>query len=456
MTYDQEQETNVQESFPHSREAEEGVIGSILINQMAYFDIAKFLKADDFYIHRNKWIFSALEAMQKNKTPIDMLTLSNYFEEQGKLKEIGGSAYLTYLVNQTPSSLNAEAYAKIVEGKSIRRKMILAANKIASLAYAEDGTDILTNYSQGKKVYEQVFTQTGDFASIGEMVTRHYDRMERRANGEDEDIIGTGFADLDAVLDGGFRGGDFVIIAARPGMGKTAFLLDIALNAAKKYPQKKVAAFSLEMSKEQYTDRLIVKYGIPISHIRTGKLTQAEWDTYIKAIEELNNLNIWVDDISTITPATLRAKSLALSNLHGLDLLIVDYIGLMDGDKKTQNQNAEVSQLSRSMKVLARELNIPVVCAAQLNRNLEARQNKRPVLSDLRDSGSLEQDTDIVIFPYRDVMYGGEDKNLAEINIAKQRNGESKTIELLFSGELMKFSNARTQTIQLNNYYPND
>lgn len=446
MTQISDQEIN---TVPYSKTDEEAVNGSILINPDSYYEVAKFITSDDFYLHKNKWIFSAFAAMFEKKIPIDLLTLSTQLENYGKLDEIGGSAYLTYLINVVPSSLNIVAYARVVEEKSIRRKMIAAANKIATLAYAQND-DVIANYSQGKKAYDGVFSESGDFVSMHDMVNEHYDRMEKRAQGGDEYTLKTGFTSLDAVLDGGLRNGDFVIVAGRPGMGKTAFMLDIARNIAKIYPSKNVGAISLEMSKEQYLDRLITKYGIPMSHIRKCRLEESEWSIYTHAIEDLSNLGIFVDDASSITPASLRAKARALSNLHGLDVLIVDYIGLMESGSKKENDTAEISALSRAMKILARELDIPVICAAQLNRNLEARQNKRPILSDLRSSGSLEQDADIVMFLYRDFMYSGENPDIAEVNIAKQRNGRTETIELSFEGELMKFGNINQKTIYLN------
>ena len=446
----QDNQSPVTPGVPHSREAEEAVCGAVIINPEAYFYVSQFLVADDFYIRRNKWIWEAFTALHTKRTSIDLLTLSEELQQHNRLEEVGSSSYLTSLINQVPTSLNAESYGRIVEENSIRRKMIFSANKIASLAYKSG--DIYSSHAEGRKIYESALTTKGDFHPIRKLASEHYDRMDKRSRGQDVDVLKTGFMDIDGILDGGLRGDDFVIIGGRPGMGKTAFVLDVAKNVATEYPEKNVGVFSLEMSKEQYVDRWVTKYGIPMKSIRTGRVLDREWPIYTHAIEELSELKIWIDDVPNITPSRLRAKAHTLYNMHGLDLLILDYIGLMEGDKRNDNRNNEVSELSRAMKILARELHIPVVCAAQLNRNVETRQDKRPMLSDLRDSGSLEQDADIVMFLYRDEVYNKDTTKygVAEVNIAKQRNGETNTAELIFRHSLMKFENAASKVFRPN------
>lgn len=439
-------ETPLSPGVPRNREAEEAVIGSVLIDPDCYFSISAFLKESDFYIHRNRWIWQAYTRLHTKRTPIDLLTLCEELEQEGKLAEIGGSAYLTGLVNQVPTSLNAEAYARVVEEHATRRRMIAAANQIASLAYK--GGDVLTNFAAARKSLDDSMPATGGFTSAKELASAHYDLMDRRANGERPNLIPTGFYDLDDLLDGGMRPTDLIYVGARPGMGKTSFLLDIARHAAE-VEKKRVGIFSLEMSNEQVIERLIVKFGVPMSRLRKSKLHDTDWPVYTDAIEHIGMCNLQLSDMPALRPAQMRAQAHTLYNTIGLDLLIVDYVQLMgsdDGDRNG-NRNNEISAISRNLKIIARELNIPVLAAAQLNRGLEARNDKRPILSDLRDSGSLEQDADVVMFMYRDEVYNPKtDKaNIAECIVAKQRNGPVGTVELVFRGELMKFENAVTR-----------
>lgn len=439
-------------SIPHSREAEEAVIGSVLIDPDCYFALAGLLKGDDFYIHRNRFVWESFGRLQKKHTPIDLLTVCEDLERDGKLDEIGGSAYLTSLVGIVPSSINAEAYAGVVVEHSVRRRMIAAANGIASLAYK--GGDVLSNFAAGRKLLDTAMPATGGFTSIEKLASDHYDMMERRANGEKPNVIETGFIDLDDMLAGGMRPGNLLYVGGRPGMGKTAFLLDIARAAAEKQ-RKRVGIFSLEMSNEEVTERLIVKFGVPMENVRKGALKDADWPVYTDAIENISSWNMYLQDLPAIRPTQLRAQAHTLYNTIGLDLLIVDYVQLMGADDdggKNSNRNNEISAISRNCKIIARELGIPVLAAAQLNRSLEARTDKRPLLSDLRDSGTLEQDADVVIFLYRDEIYNPNTKKggIAECIVAKQRNGPTGTVELIFRGALMKFENAVTRHFALN------
>lgn len=439
------QETPTSPGVPHSREAEEAVVGAVLINPEVYIEIVQYLQKEDFYIQRNGFVWEAFGRLYAKRSPIDLLTVAQDLEEQGLLSEIGGSAYLTSLINQVPTSLNADAYARIVQDQSVRRKMILSANKIASLAYSKG--NIISLYAEGMKHYEGSMRGNSDFSTLAKELSADFDRMRRIASGERAKIIPTGFIDLDDLLDGGMRGGNLFYVAGRPGMGKTGFKLDVALAAAE--AGFNVAIFSLEMSNEEVTQRIVAKNGVPMSHLRTGVMTMQDWQIYTRIMSSDINKRIFMNDLPAIRPTQIRSKVHALNRLHGVDLVIVDYIQLMEGDEEdVSNRNLEISKISRTMKLLARELDIPVLCGAQLNRSLESRADKRPILSDLRDSGSLEQDADIVAFIYRDEAYNSDtkDKGIAEVNVAKQRNGKTDMVKLTFLGELMKFGNATTRS----------
>ena len=440
-------------SIPHSREAEEAVVGAVLINPEAYYDVAQFLQADDFYIHRHKWIWEAFTRLHEQRTPVDMLTLSDELESVGQLAELGGPAYLTALINQVPTSLNAESYGRIVESHSIRRKMINAANQIASLAYNEESL-VDTVMDEAEKAVFNVSERRlkHDLVPISSVLSEYYDRIDDLAK-RDEEIFGvpTGFIDLDKLL-GGLQPSDLLIIAGRPGQGKSGFLLSVAKNAALTH-KKHVAIFSLEMSNEQVVQRLIAQEtAIDSQRLRTGKLAEEEWPLFTHSIEVFSDTKIFLDDTPAVTPLQLRTKCRRLHMEYGLDLVIIDYLQLMGGDTRNDNRVQEVSYISRNLKVLARELNVPVLAAAQLSRAVEQRSDKRPVLSDLRESGSLEQDADIVMFIYRPDQYEKDTvkQNVAEIIVAKHRNGPVGSVELIFRGALAKFENAATKHVTFN------
>jgi replicative DNA helicase len=438
---------------PHNREAEEAVVGAVFINPEVYFDVAQFLSADDFYIHRLRWIWEAFASLHEQRIPFDLLTVSNELERRGQLTEIGGPAYLTSLVNQVPSSLNAESYGHIVEGYSVRRKMINAANQIAAIAYNEK-TSVGDVMDEAEKAVFNVSERRlkHDLVPIKKVASDFYDRIDDLAKRAD-DIVGvpTGFIDLDKLLTG-LQPSDLLIIAGRPGQGKTGFLLSIAKNAGLTH-KKRVAIFSLEMSNDQVVQRLISQEtGIDSQRMRTGKLQENEWPLFTHAIEVFSDTHIYLDDTPAITPLQLRTKCRRLHMEFGLDLIIIDYLQLMGGDNRTDNRVQEVSYISRNLKVLARELNVPVLAAAQLSRAVEQRTDKRPVLSDLRESGSLEQDADIVMFIYRPDQYEKDTvkQNVAEIIVAKHRNGPVGSVELVFRGAQAKFENAATRVFKPN------
>ena len=452
--YQNPQETNVSAapSIPHSREAEEAVVGAVLINPEIYYDVAQFLGSDDFYIHRHKWIWDAFTRLHEQRMPIDLLTVSEELDRMDQLVEIGGPAYLTALVNQVPSSLNAESYGRIVEGHAIRRRMITAANQIATLAYGEQNL-VDTVMDEAEKAIFNVSERRlkHDVQPIRQVVSDYYDRIDDLAK-RPEEILGvpTGFYDLDKLLNG-LNPSDLLIIAGRPGQGKTGFLLSVAKNAALIH-KKHVAIFSLEMSNEQVVQRLIAQEtGIDSQRLRSGKLAEEEWPLFTHAIEVFGDTNVYLDDTPAITPLQIRTKCRRLHMEYGLDLIIVDYLQLMGGDTRNDNRVQEVSYISRNLKVLARELNVPVLTAAQLSRAVEQRQDKKPVLSDLRESGSLEQDADIVMFIYRPDQYEKDTtkQNIAEIIVAKHRNGPVGNVELIFRSSLARFENAATRHVNL-------
>ena len=440
-------------SIPHNREAEEAVVGAVFINSEVYYDVAQFLSADDFYIHRHKWIWDAFTSLHEQRIPIDLLTVSDELDRRDQLSEVGGPAYLTSLVNQVPSSLNAESYGRIVESHSIRRKMINAANQIASIAYNEQ-TNVMDVMDEAEKAVFNVSERRlkHDLQPIKSVLSEYYDRIDDLAKRPEEFFgVPTGFIDLDKMLTG-LQPSDLLIIAGRPGQGKTGFLLSVAKNAALTH-KKHVAIFSLEMSNEQVVQRLIAQEtGIDSQRLRTGKIGEHEWPLFTHSIEVFGDTHIYLDDTPAITPLQLRTKCRRLHMEFGLDLVIVDYLQLMGGDTRNDNRVQEVSYISRNLKVLARELNVPVLAAAQLSRAVEQRSDKRPVLSDLRESGSLEQDADIVMFIYRPDQYEKEtDKqNVAEIIISKHRNGPVGSVELIFRNTLAKFENAATRHLKFN------
>ena len=447
MDYLPPEETNsISSQQPHNREAEEAVLGAVLIFPESYFDLSQKLKGDDFYIIRNRWVWEAYSTLIERRQKIDLLTVSAALNEKNHLEEIGGTAYLATLINQTPTSLHAEAYAEIVEENAMRRRMLEAANHLAKQAY-DRGKSVNTLLDEAEKAVFGLSERriTYDLQPIQQVLGSYYDRIDQLSQRPDE-IFGvpTGLIDLDKIL-GGLQKSDLLIIAGRPGMGKTGFMLSVAKNAAQKH-RKHVAIFSLEMSNEQLIQRLIAQEtGIDTQRLRSGQLHDDEWSKFNHAIEVLSDTHIWLDDTPAITPLSLRTKCRRLHMEHQLDLIIVDYLQLMAGDTRTENRVQEVSYISRNLKVLARELNVPVLVGAQLSRAVEQRADKRPVLSDLRESGSLEQDSDIVMFIHRPDEKDADEtrQDYAQIIIAKHRNGPTHTgIDLVFRTNLAKFDNA--------------
>ena len=443
----QNSENQTIQSQPHNRQAEEAVLGSVLINPESYYDVAQILEAGYFYIIRNRWIWDIFTKLHENRSPIDILTVSEELENRNQLEEIGGQAYLLMLVNQTPSSLNAEAYAKIVEETSVRRRMLASANEMAKLAYQQDKPIERIIDSAEKSVFNLSERRIRrDLQSIQTVVSQYYDRVSQLYQ-RSEEIYGvpTGLADLDKLL-GGLQKSDLLIIAGRPASGKTGFLLTVAKNAAMKH-KKHVAMFSLEMTNEQLVQRMIAQEtGINTRDLRSGKIGENQWDLFTKAIEVLGDAKIYLDDTPALTPIQMRTKCRRLHLEHHIDLVLVDYIQLMSSESRTDNRVQEVSYISRNLKTLARELNVPVLAAAQLSRAVEQRSDKKPILSDLRESGSLEQDADIVMFIHKKdgIVSENEKTELVQLIVAKHRNGPTRDIDLVFIKDLAQFYNAAT------------
>ena len=432
---------------PHNRQAEEAVLGSVLINPESYYDVGQILDADNFYIIRNRWIWEVFTYLHENRIPIDILTLTEELDSRSQLEEIGGQAYLMMLVNQTPSSLNAQAYARIVEETSVRRRMLTAANEMAKLAYQDDKELDSIIDSAEKSVFNLSERRIRrDMQPIQTVISQYYDRVSTQSARDDE-IMGvpTELVDLDKLL-GGLQKSDLLIVAGRPASGKTGFLITVAKNAAIKH-KKHVALFSLEMSNEQLIQRMIAQEThIKYSELRSGKINPGNWELFTQAVDVLSNTKIFMDDTPAMTPIQMRTKCRRLHLEHQIDLVLVDYIQLMSGDTRTDNRVQEVSYISRNLKTLARELNVPVLAAAQLSRAVEQRSDKTPILSDLRESGSLEQDADIVMFIHRKEENKNESSptELVELKVAKHRNGPTKDIEMIFIKELAQFYNAKT------------
>ena len=437
---------------PYDRQAEEAVLGSVLVNTEVYYDLAHFLSGDDFFLHRNRWIWETFTSLHEQRLPIDILTVSEELERQGRLEEVGGPAYLTALINNVPSSLHAEAYGKIVEETATRRRLLEAANQIARLAF-QSGTPVEDVVNDAEKAVFGVSERrlSHQLQPISQVLSEYYDRIDYLARHRDETIgVPSGFIDLDRLL-GGMQPSDLLIIAGRPGQGKSGFCISVAKNASQLH-KKHVALFSLEMSNDQLVQRLVAQEtGIDSQRLRMANLHDDEWPIFTQAVSVLGDTHIYLDDTPAITPLQLHTKCRRLHMEVGLDLIIVDYLQLMTGDVRIENRVQEVSYISRNLKALARELKVPVLAAAQLSRAVESRRPPRPILSDLRESGSLEQDSDVVMFIYRPDQYEEDTlkQNIAEIIVAKHRNGPGGSVELVFRQALAKFENAATRPIDI-------
>jgi replicative DNA helicase len=434
----------VEKLLPQNIEAECGVLGSIIIDPEAIVQVADFLSPDDFYRDAHRTIYEVVLQLYEQHEPADFITICDELEHRNKMNDVGGASYITSLINQVPTSGNVEYYGHIVERTAILRRLIHAAGQIAAIAYEEGDADIAL-----EKAEQLIFNISQrhsrvDFSLLRDILADYMEKLDQLHEHRGT-IVGvpTGFADLDR-LTGGLQRSDLIILAARPAVGKTSLALSLAHNAAVRF-QRSIAIFSLEMSKEQLVQRLLsMDAGVDQQRLRTGWIEDDEWERITYAIGTLSEANIWIDDTAGISTVEMRSKARRLQAEHGIDLIIVDYLQLMQatvGGKRNENRVQEISEISRNLKGLARELNVPVLALAQLSRAVESRQSKVPQLSDLRESGSIEQDADIVMFIYRDDVYNPETerKNIADIIVAKHRNGPVGDISLYFQASQTRF-----------------
>ena len=432
---------------PHSIEAEQAVLGGVMLDNQAWDKICDNINEEDFYRFDHRVIFRSLQTLAGRSSPFDVLTVSEILKEHGELDKIGGEVYLFQLAKNTPSAANIVAYAKIVRERSILRQLISTANNIAESAFNVNGRDTTELLDEAERkifsIAEQSSRGSGPL-NVKEFLSKAVDRIDALSqSGHTITGLETGFADLDN-LTSGLQKADLVIIAGRPSMGKTLLAMNIAEHAAIKFT-KPVLVFSLEMPGDALVMRMISSLGRIDQHrLRTGQLEDQDWPRITSAVSMLSEAPLFIDDTPAISPAELRARARRVARDQGqLGLIVVDYLQLMQVPGMSENRTLEVSEISRSLKALAKELSVPVIALSQLNRSLESRSDKRPVMSDLRESGSIEQDADLIAFIYRDEVYyeDSPDKGIAEIIIAKQRNGPIGKVRLTFLGKYTKFEN---------------
>ena len=432
---------------PQSVEAEQSVLGGLMLEGQAWDRVADKITEADFYRKEHRLIFRAIGALAEESSPADVVTVSEWLDKHQELQNAGGLAYLASLANNTPSAANIAAYANIVRERAILRNLIHTATRISGSAYSPEGqsaSDILDFAERSIfDISEQGAHRRGGFAPLKTLLTRAVDRIDTLFRAESAITgVSTGFKDLDDMTSG-LQAGDLVIVAGRPSMGKTSLAMNIAESTAvgSKLP---VAIFSMEMPGEQLAMRMMASLGRINAHkVRTGKLDDDDWPRLTHAIGMLAEAPMFIDDTPALTPLELRTRARRLKREHGLGLIVVDYLQLMQAPESSENRATEISGITRSLKGLAKELGVPVVALSQLNRSLEQRPNKRPVMSDLRESGAIEQDADVIFFIYRDEVYNedSQDKGTAEIIIGKQRNGPTGKVKLTFLGEYTRFEN---------------
>jgi replicative DNA helicase len=427
---------------PQNNEAEQSVLGAVFLSKEALITAIEILRPEDFYKTAHQRIFKTMQDLYERGEPVDLVTVTAELQDHKLLDEVGGVTYLTEIARSVPTAANIEYYARIVEEKSLLRRLILTATKIANDGYSreDDVTQILADAERYILEIAQN-RNSGGFVPIRDVLLETYERIEflsqRRG---DVTGIPSGYPDLDKMTSG-FQRSDLIILAARPSVGKTAFALNVAQNVAARAGET-VAIFSLEMAASQLVQRMICAEGnLDASRMRTGWLEEDDWQKLTMAIGTLAKAPIYIDDTPGITVQDIRAKCRRLQAEKGLGLIVIDYLQLIQGRGRGENRQQEVSEISRTLKGIARELNVPIIALSQLSRSVEQRQDKRPMMSDIRESGSIEQDADIVAFLYRDDYYDKEteNKNVIEVIIAKQRNGPTGTVELAFLKEYNKF-----------------
>lgn len=437
-------ETLLKRVMPHSAEAEQSVIGAMLMDRDAITIASEILTTEDFYQKQYGILFEAMVELYTENSPVDLVTLQNRLREKDVPPEISSLEFAGELITAVPTSVNVKSYAEIVAEKAALRRLIKVNEEIASACYAgKDSVDEIMEDTE-KKIFQVLQRKTNDdFVPIKDVVLNALDKIEA-ASRTKGNVTGhaTGFIDLDYKT-AGFQNSDLILIAARPSMGKTAFVLNIAEYMAF-HSNETVAIFSLEMSKEQLVNRLFsLESHVEAQNLRTGNLSDSDWSSLIEAAGIIGKSNLIIDDTPGISVANLRSKCRKYKLEHNLGIIMIDYLQLMTGSRKAESRQQEISDISRSLKEIARELQVPVVALSQLSRAVEQRPDHRPMLSDLRESGAIEQDADVVIFLYRDDYYNHDTdkKNVAEVIIAKQRNGSIGTVELAWLPSFTKFAN---------------
>ena len=453
ITYPEDYQDNATQALkipPHSVEAEQSVLGGLMLDNNAWEQVADVVVEQDFYRRDHQLIFRAIEQLMEKAQPVDVVTLAEYHDQRGELDKVGELAYLGTLARNTPSAANIAAYANIVRERSILRQLIQIGNNIANMAFTPEGRNSEEMLDTAERhvfeIAEKGAKRGGGFIQVKEVLSSVVDRIDQLFE-QDSGITGlpTGFIDFDEQTSG-LQPADLIIVAGRPSMGKTTFAMNLAENIAIQ-AKEPVAVFSMEMPADSLAMRMLSSLGRIDQHrLRTGKLNDEDWPRLTSAIQLLNDAPLFIDDTGGLTPTELRARARRLKREHGLSLIVIDYLQLMQGSsngRQAENRATEISEISRSLKALAKELNVPVIALSQLNRSLEQRPNKRPVMSDLRESGAIEQDADIIVFIYRDEVYNEDsaEKGKAEIIIGKQRNGPIGTVALTFQGKYTRFEN---------------
>jgi len=448
-----EQAKAAERMLPQNIEAEAGVLGSMLIDPDVVAEMIEQLRPEDFYRHAHRLLYEAMVTLFARRQEADFITVCDLLEQRQQLEDVGGPGYITSLVNRVPSSGNARYYANIVRRTSIQRQLIAASSVIAASAF-EAEEDILEVVDRAEsRIFEisQRAINVGEESSLAELLSRYFLKLETLSERRGQLLgVPSGFVDLDR-LTGGFKKSDLIVIAARPSIGKTSFALSIALQAALWY-QQRIGIFSLEMSQEQITERFLSMHtGINLQRLSAGNIEDDEWERLVKGIDELSTIMIRVDGTSVLSPNQMRSRARRWVQDEGIDLLLIDYMQLMqpnESGRKYENRVQVIDEISRTLKLLARELNIPIVVLAQLSRAVEQRQSKIPMLSDLRESGGIEQNADLVMFIYRDEVYNpqSERRGYADIIVAKHRNGPVGTVVLQFEPQTTRFRNLPPET----------
>lgn len=431
---------------PQSIEAEKSILGGLMLDQECWDEVSELLGEDDFYKPAHRKIFQAIRELKKKEMPSDLVTVSNHLIEKGELETLGGAAYLAEMIDQIPSTANITSYAKIVKDKSLLRRVILASQEFADKAYNQEfeNIDAFLDTMEAKVFQLAESKATTGLTDASELVKLSIEKIESLyANQALVTGVPSGFMELDE-LTAGFHPGELTIIAARPSMGKTAFSLNIAMQAALR-DKKKVAYFSVEMAKDQVMLRALASSAkIRLGDLRIGKIDDQAWPRLINTAAAVSETGLFIDDTSGISPFDIRAKARRMKAKYGLDMIMIDYLQLMSMKQKFDNREREVSEISKLLKSIAKELAVPVIALAQLNRGVEGRSDRRPMLSDLRESGSIEQDADVIMMIYREDYYDRDNpeiKGLAEIIIGKQRNGPTDTVKLRWIPEYGIFEN---------------